>query len=108
MTRSYGIAAITGAALAIVGNAALFAVHPVVGKGKLSWPLSPNAYIFMQFFFALTQLLMAIGIFGLVRSDVVRRSRTATIFGSMAVIGMVLTVLGELVLILVRGDDENA
>ena len=65
MTRNAGIAAITGAALAIAGNAALFAVRPVVPSDKLSWPLSPHDYVFMQLFFALTQLLMAIGIFGL-------------------------------------------
>lgn len=108
MTRSYGIAAITGAALAIIGNAALFVVHPVVAKDRLSWPLSPHAYIFMQVFFAVTQLLMALGILGLVRSDVVRRGRTATVLGTLAVIGMLFTVPGELVLILVRGEKQNA
>jgi hypothetical protein len=108
MTRNTGIAAITGAALAIAGNAALFAVHPVVPSDKLSWPLSPHAYVFMQLFFALTQLLMAAGIFGLTRSDAVRPGRAARVLGALAVTGMTLTVPGELVLILVRGDDADA
>jgi hypothetical protein len=108
MTRNAGIAAITGAALAIVGNAALFAVHPVVPSDKLSWPLSPHDYVFMQLFFALTQLLMAVGIFGLTRSDVVRPGRTARVLGALAVTGMSLTVPGELVLILVRSDNADA
>jgi hypothetical protein len=108
MTRNAGIAAITGAALAIAGNAALFAVHPVVPSDKLSWPLSPHDYVFMQLFFALTQLLMAAGIFGLTRSDVVRPGRAARVLGALAVTGMSLTVPGELVLILVRTDNADA
>jgi hypothetical protein len=108
MTRNTGIAAITGAALAIAGNAALFAVHPVVPSDKLSWPLSPHDYVFMQLFFALTQLLMAVGIFGLTRSDVVRPGRAARVLGTLAVTGMSLTVPGELVLILVRSDNADA
>jgi hypothetical protein len=108
MTRHAGIAAITGAALAIVGNAALFAVHPVVPSSKLSWPLSPHGYVFMQVFFALTQLLMAAGIFGLTRSDAVRPGRAARVLGALAVTGMALTVPGELVLIFVRNDNASA
>jgi hypothetical protein len=108
MTRNAGIAAITGAALAIAGNAALFAVHPVVPSGKLSWPLSPHDYVFMQVFFALTQFLLAAGIFGLTRSDAVLPGRAARILGALAVTGMALTVPGELVLILVRSDNADA
>lgn len=108
MTRNAGIAGIVGAALAIVGNAALFAVHPVVPSSKLSWPLSPRSYVFMQVFFALTQLLMTVGIFGLTRSDAVRPGRAARVLGALAVTGMSLTVPGELVLILVRGDNADA
>jgi hypothetical protein len=108
MKRTAGAAAIAGAVLAIVGNAALFAVGPVVPKDKLSWPLSPQAYVYMQLFFAFTQLLMAAGILGLVRSDVVRPGRAARMLGALAVTGMALTVPGELVLILVRRDDASA
>lgn len=103
-----GISAIAGAVLAIVGNAALFAVDPSVAKGKLSWPLSPQQYVFMQVFFALTQALMAVGIFGLVRSDVVHPGRGARVFAGLAVTGMTLTVPGELVLIVVRSADADA
>lgn len=103
-----GVSAIAGAVLAIVGNAALFAVDPSVAESKLSWPLSPQQYLFMQLFFALTQALMAAGIIGLVRSDVVRPGRGAHVFGGLAVTGMALTVPGELVLILVRRADADA
>jgi hypothetical protein len=108
MKRATGAAAIAGAVLAIIGNAALFAVEPVVPKDKLSWPLSPHAYVYMQLFFAFTQLLMAAGILGLVRSDAVRPGRAARMLGALAVTGMALTVPGELVLILVRRDDATA
>ena len=108
MKRATGAAAITGAVLAIIGNAALFAVHPVVPKARLSWPLSPHAYVYMQLFFAVTQLLMAAGILGLACSDVVRPGRAARALGALAVTGMALTVPGELVLILVRHDDASA
>ncbi len=109
MKRTTGIAAIIGAVLAIIGNATLFAVHPVVPKAKLSWPLSSHTYVFMQSFFALTQLLMAVGIYGLTRAVIaVRPVRAARIMGGLAVTGMALTVPGELVLILVRGDDADA
>lgn len=62
----------------------------------------------MQLFFALTQLLMAAGIFGLTRSDAVRPGRAARVLGAVAVTGMSLTVPGELVLILVRSDNAGA
>jgi len=103
-----GLAAITGAALAVIGNAALLAVDPAVPDDKLSWPLSPHAYVLMQLFFALTQALMAVGLVGLVRSDVVGPGRGARVFGGLTVTGIALTVPGELVLILARGDDADA
>jgi hypothetical protein len=106
--RTAGIAAITGAVLAIVGNAALFVVHPVVPKDKLSWPLSPHSYVFVQLFFALTQALFALGIIGMVRSGIVRPGRWARVFGILAIIGVTLTVPGELVLIAGRHDDATA
>ncbi len=102
LLRRCGLAAIAGAALAILGNAFLFVVNPAVPDDRLSYPLSPQAYIPMQVFFALTQALMAAGIVGLVCSGVVRSSRAARILGGLAVLGMFLTVPGELVLILVR------
>ena len=108
MQRRLGLAAIIGAAMAIIGNAALFAVTPKVPADRLSWPLTPHAYVFMQLFFALTQALLAAAVVGLVRSDVVRRGRGALILGAVAVTGMALTVAGELVLILVRNDDADA
>ena len=108
MTRSSGVAAIIGAVLAIIGNTVLFVVPPAVPTTMLSWPLSPSAYVWMQVFFAVTQLLMAAGIFGLTRSDIVRSSRAARVLGTLAVTGMALTVVGELVLIFVREDLSDA
>ena len=108
LLRRCGLAAIVGAALAILGNAFLFVVNPAVPHDRLSYPLSPQAYVPMQVFFALTQALMAAGIVGLVCSDVVRPSRPARILAGLSVLGMVLTVPGELVLILVRRAAADA
>ncbi len=94
--RRCGLAAIAGAALAILGNAFLFVVNPAVPDDRLSYPLSPQAYVPMQLFFALTQALLAAGVVSLVYSDVVRRSRTARVLGRLAMVGMFLTVPGEL------------
>jgi hypothetical protein len=106
--RRCGVAAIVGAALAIAGNAWLLVTHPSVPHSKLSWPLSPSAYVAMQVFFALTQVLLAAGIFGLTGSDVVTSSRASRGFSWLARVGMTLTVPGELVLILVRGQNADA
>jgi hypothetical protein len=108
LLRRCGLAAIVGAALAVLGNACLFAVHPAVPDDRLSYPLSAQAYVWMQLFFALTQALLAAGVVGLVGSDVVRPSRAARVLGGLAVVGMLLTVPGELVLILVRGAAADA
>ena len=62
----------------------------------------------MQLFFALAQALLAAGIVGLVGSDIVRPSRWSRVFGGLAVVGMVLTVPGELVLIATRGAEADA
>jgi hypothetical protein len=106
--RRCGVAAIAGAVLAIAGNAWLFVVDPAVPHDKLSWPLTPHAYVGMQLFFALTQALLAAGVYGLTRSTIVSRSRTTRLLGLLATTGMVLTVPGELVLILVRDQDADA
>jgi hypothetical protein len=108
MLRRCGVAAIAGAVLAILGNGWLFVVDPSVPHSKLSWPLSPHAYVVMQIFFALTQALLAAGIIGLTGSDIVTPNRASRVFGWLARVGMILTVPGELVLILVRGDDADA
>jgi hypothetical protein len=108
LLRRCGLGAIAGAALAILGNAFLFVVNPAVPDDRLSYPLSPQAYVWMQLFFALTQALLAAGVVGLVCSDVVRPSRAAHILGGLAVVGMLLTVPGELVLILVRRAAADA
>jgi hypothetical protein len=108
LRRRCGLGAIAGAALAILGNAFLFIVNPAVPSDRLSYPLSPQAYVPMQLFFAVTQALLAAGVVGLVCSDVVRPSRAARIPGGLAVVGMFLTVPGELVLILVRRAAADA
>ncbi|MGC4112098.1 MAG: hypothetical protein QM747_17120 [Nocardioides sp.] len=106
--KACGIASIVGAASAILGNAWLFVVDPAVPSDRLSWPLTPHAYVFMQVFFALTQLLLGCALLGLALSDAVDRGRRAMTFRILAVAGMALTVPGELVLILVRNDRADA
>jgi hypothetical protein len=108
LLRRCGLAAIVGCLLAILGNALLFVVDPAVPDDRLSYPLTPQAYVPMQVFFALTQALLAAGIVGLVRADLVRPGRSLRILGGLAVVGMLLTVPGELVLILVRRAAADA
>lgn len=103
-----GVAAIAGAALAIVANAAVLAADPAVSDDRVSYPLSVAAFQLIQVFFALTQALMAWGILALVQSGVAGPGRTARIWGRLAVTGMGLTVLGELALIPVAGSDVDA
>ncbi|GAA1145679.1 hypothetical protein GCM10009630_50380 [Kribbella jejuensis] len=98
--RKYGgIAAIAGALLAIAGNTALLFVTPVVTDQFLSYPVTPAQFRWVQVFFALTQALMAYGVFALVSSSTGRRS--LRVFAALSVIGFAITVPGELVLILV-------
>jgi hypothetical protein len=100
-----GSAAITGALLAIVGNAVVLAASPAVPHDRVSYPLSTHTFQLGQVFFALTQALMAAGIVALARSSAVPPSRARRIFGWLAIIGMALTVPGELALIPVAGAD---
>lgn len=102
-TRSAGVAAVAGAVLAGAGNALVLAATPHAPKGTVSYPLSPSSFRAGQVFFALTQLLMAWGIVGLSRSRIGGSGRAARTGGWLAVAGFVLTVPGELALILVAG-----
>jgi hypothetical protein len=61
----------------------------------------------MQLVFALTQVLLALGIYGLVRSDVIRPARGSRTLSVRAVLGMALTVPGELVLIAARSNSQD-
>lgn len=101
--RYGGLAAIAGALLAIAGNTALLFVTPVVSEEYVSYPVTPAQFRWGQLFFALTQALMAYGVFALVRTDAARRTRAAKVFAALSVIGFAITVLGELVLIPVAG-----
>jgi hypothetical protein len=96
-----GIAMITGALLAIAGNAIVLAAHPNVPAHVVSYPLSPHDFRLGQIFFALTQALMALGIVALVRSGIAEPGRRARVGARLAVAGFLLTIPGELVLALV-------
>jgi hypothetical protein len=96
------------ALLATAGNALVHASLPVVAGERVSYPLSVPAFQLGQVFFALTQALMAVGIVALVRSRAVAPGRTARVFGWLAIVGMVLTVPGELLLILVAGSEVDS
>lgn len=110
MGRTAGMAAITGALVAIAANTAVLLASPAVPDDRLSYPLSTGAFAAGQVVFALTQALMAFGILGLVRARPAGTGRAASAFGALAVAGMVLTVPGELVLIAVgdRATDSAA
>jgi hypothetical protein len=103
-----GLAAIAGSLLAIAGNAVVLTAAPAVPQDRVSYPLSTHAFQLGQVFFAFTQALMAAGIVALARSQVVRRSRAGRVFGWLAIVGMALTVPGELVLIPVAGSSVDA
>ena len=94
-----GWAAIAGGLLAIAGDAFVLASSPSVANDRVSYPLTTHAFQVGQVFFALTQALVAVGIVALVRSQAVRPSRAASVFGWFAVVGIALTVPGELALI---------
>ncbi|TDW15386.1 hypothetical protein [Kribbella kalugense] len=103
-----GIAAILGAALAIVGNALIVLAAPAAAPDTVSYPLSVTQFRWAQLFFAATQALMAYGILELVRSGAVRRRRSTVTFSFLAVIGFALTVPGELVLIPVASSASDS
>lgn len=109
--RSAGLAAVVGAAMAISANAVVRVVgltDPPVDREQLSYPLTTSTFAAGQIWFALTQALMAIGVWGLVRSTLVTASRSRSVLGTMAVLGMAITVPGELVLILVAASDPDS
>jgi hypothetical protein len=99
LQKRSGWAAIAGALLAIGGDAVVLASSPSVARDRVSYPLTTHAFQVGQLFFALTQALVAVGIVALVRSDAVRAGRAASVFGRLAIVGIVLTVPGELALI---------
>lgn len=106
--RYGGIAAILGAALAIVGNALIVVAAPAAAPDTVSYPLSVTQFRWAQLFFAVTQALMAYGILELVRSGAVQRRRSTIAFSFLAVIGFALTVPGELVLIPIAADASDS
>lgn len=107
-SRWAGAAVIAGALLEFAGNAVVHSSSPVVASDRVSYPISIHAFQVGQVFFAVTQALIAVGIVALVRSDAVAPGRAARVFGWIAVVGIVLTVPGELLLIPVAGSDVNS
>jgi hypothetical protein len=101
LTTVGGIATITGALLAIAGNAVVLAAHPNAPAQDVSYPLSPHDFRLGQIFFAGTQALMTLGIVALARSGIAGPGRRARVGGRLAVAGFLLTIPGELVLALV-------
>jgi hypothetical protein len=103
-----GMAAIVGALLAIAGNTVVLSTAPAVPDHLVSYPLPARAFQLGQVFFAFTQLLMAVGVVALVRSQAVRSGSSGRVFGWLAIVGMSLTVPGELALIPVAGSDVDS
>lgn len=101
LTTVGGIATITGALLAIAGNAIILVAHPNAPTHTVSYPLSPHDFRLGQIFFAVTQALMTVGIIALVRSGIAEPGRRARVGARLAVAGFLLTIPGELVLVLV-------
>lgn len=95
--KAAGGAAVAGAVLAILGDALVLATSGNAAKDTVSYPLSPQDFRAGQVFFAVTQALMAAGLFALVRSRP-RRHRLDRIAAILVMVGSALTVPGELVL----------
>jgi hypothetical protein len=108
LQKRAGMATIAGALLAIAANAVVLSAGPAVPDHWVSYPLSTHAFQLGQVFFALTQLLMAVGVIALVRSQAVRPGSAGRVFGWLAIVGMSLTVPGELALIPVAGSDVDS
>ncbi len=106
--QAAGVAAITGAGMAIAANTAVRLVPPSGPDDRLSYPLSSSAFAAGQVWFAVTQALMAYGVYALVRSEAVKKGRARSVLSVLAVAGMGLTVPGELVLIAVASEDVNS
>jgi hypothetical protein len=106
-SRRAGVAVITGALLEFAGNSVVHSSSPAVATDRVSYPLSVHAFQLGQVFFAITQVLIAVGIVALVRSDAVAPGLAARSFGWIAVVGIALTVPGELLLIAVAGSDVD-
>lgn len=103
-----GVAAVAGGTLAVAGNVVLLAVPPAVPEGMLSYPLGPAAFSVWQVLFALTQALMAYGIYGLVSDRRAGGGRYARWTGIAAVAGWSITPIGELALIPVADAAADA
>ena len=94
--RNAGILCIAGALTAMTANALSARADPAVAEDIISYPLSTGVFVVAQILFALTQAMMLMGVLGLVRAHAIGRTRLATIGAWLAVIGIGLTVPGEL------------
>ena len=94
--RIAGILCIAGALIAMTANALSAQAAPAVAEDITSYPLSTGVFVVAQILFALTQAMMLMGVLGLVRANAIGRTKLATIGAWLAVIGIGLTVPGEL------------
>ena len=94
--RNAGILCIAGALIAMTANALSAQADPAVAEDITSYPLSTSVFVVAQILFALTQAMMLMGVLGLVRAHAIGRTTLATIGAWLAVIGIGLTVPGEL------------
>ena len=94
--RNAGILCIAGALIAMAANALSAHADPTVAEDIISYPLSTEVFVVAQILFALTQAMMLMGVLGLVRAHAIGKNRLATIGAWLAVIGIGLTVPGEL------------
>ena len=92
------VAALVGAAVAIVLNAiVMFA--PAAGKpGLVAYPQAVDDYRSGQIVFAATQLLMGIGLFAMIRCRRAPLSGMGRVGGWLAIVGWAITVPGEIII----------
>ena len=103
-----GLLCIAGALIAMAANALSAQADPAVAEDIISYPLSPGVFVVAQILFALTQAMMLMGVLGLVRAHAIGRTRLATIGAWLAVIGIGLTVPGELGLGIIASSETDS
>jgi len=106
--RIAGILCIAGALIAMAANALSARAEPAVAEDVISYPLSPGVFVLAQILFALTQAMMLMGVLGLARTHAIGRNRLATIGAWLAVIGIGLTVPGELGLGIIASSETDS
>ena len=98
-TRQLGLVCFVGGLAGIVSAIVMLAVPPMVGPDRFSYPFDPTWHIVAETFFALQHLTMLAGVVGLARLLRDRLSRSLRIGLLLTGLGVVITVVCEVLAI---------